>query len=108
MLCQFLLYSKVTQSHYSFSHIIFHHGLSQELDIVPYAIQMTSLLILSKFNSLYLLTPNSQSTPLLPPLMFFFSIVKFLLLACYKSKNPILPRNGHLGCFQSLPSMKKM
>ena len=30
MLCQFLLYSKVTQSH-SFSHIIFHHVPSQEV-----------------------------------------------------------------------------
>ena len=35
MLCQFLLYSKVTQSYiymYSFSHIIFHHVLSQEIE----------------------------------------------------------------------------
>jgi len=41
MLCQCLLYSKVTQSyiHRHSSQVIFHHDLSQEYDIVPCAVQ---------------------------------------------------------------------
>ena len=57
MLWQFLLYSKVTQSCiyiYSFSHIIFHHGLSQEIGYS--CLCYTSLLIHSKCNSLHLPT----------------------------------------------------
>ena len=55
MLCQLLLYSKVTQSHiyeyFFFSNIIFHHGLSQEqLDVFPCAIEQSSLLLHSKCN----------------------------------------------------------
>ena len=49
LLCQFLLYNKVTQSYiHSFSHIIFHNGQSQKIDLYS----RTSLLIHSKCNSL--------------------------------------------------------
>ena len=78
MLCQFLLYSKMTQSficiYTQFTHtytiffyIIFHHGLSQEIGYSFLCSSRTLLLIHSKFNSLHLLTPNSQSIPLPPP-----------------------------------------
>ena len=80
VLYQFLLCVIMTQSyiyiyvyiyaHTFFSHTIFLLVLSRELgylDIVPYAVQWTSLLIHSTYNSLHLLTPNSPSTPL-PPL----------------------------------------
>ena len=84
VLCQFLLYSIVTQSlththththtqthththrdthrHTLFSHTIFHHVLSQEIGY-----NRTSWLIHSKCNSLHLPTPNALSIPF-PPL----------------------------------------
>ena len=69
MLCQFLLYSKVTQSH------IYTHSLSYSspimfypkwLDIVPCVVRQDPTAYHSKCNSLPLLTPNSLSTPSLP------------------------------------------
>ena len=54
VLCQFLLYSKVTQLYiymHSFSHTIFHHVLSQVIGF-PVLYSRTSLLIHSKCNSL--------------------------------------------------------
>ena len=71
VLCQFLLYSKVTQSHtylYSFSQIILHHAPSQVTRYsFPVLYSRISLLILSKCNGLHLLTPNSQCIPTPPP-----------------------------------------
>ena len=88
----FLLYSKMTQSHihiyvlFLTSSIMLHH---KWLDIVPSAIQQDSLPIHSEGNSLHLLTPDSQSIPLPPPLpwqpqvsfpspMSFFSVESFI------------------------------
>ena len=78
MLCQFLLYSKVTQSYIdvtSFSYIpTFHHA--RKLDIVPWAVWQDPIAqdlcymaghLHSKCNSLHPLTPNSQSISLLSP-----------------------------------------
>ena len=63
--CQFLLYSKMTQSHIhiyilflTLSSIMLHH---KWLDIVPCAIQQD---IIVTWNTWYLLTPDSQSIPL--------------------------------------------
>ena len=66
MLCQFLLYSKMTRSCiyiHSFSPIILHHVPSQEFPVLSSRI---SLLIHSKCGSLHLLTPNSQAIWLTP------------------------------------------
>jgi len=69
--CQFLLYSKVTQS-YVYLYIFFSCYLpscSTPWDRILSSLlySRTSLLIHSKCNSLYLLTPASQSIPLFPP-----------------------------------------
>ena len=73
MFCQFLLYSKVTQLYiymHSFSLIIFHYVPLQvaTCSSLCYTAR-TSLLIHSKCNTLYLLSPNAQAIPLptLPP-----------------------------------------
>ena len=79
MLCQFLLYSTVTQSlSLCHTYMYIHTRISlisspimfypKRLNTVPCATQqdLTSLLIHSKCNSLYILTPNSQSIPLPP------------------------------------------
>ena len=60
MLCQFLLYSKGTQSY-----IYTHTSCSVQRDWIwlPVLYSRTRLLIHSKCNSLYLLTPNSLSIP---------------------------------------------
>ena len=73
MFCQFLLYSKVCVYTHTHTHthtlfltlpsIIFRQ---RWLYIVPVLCSKTSLLTLSKCNSLYLPTPNSQSIPLPP------------------------------------------
>ena len=69
MLCQFLLYSKVTQSH------IYTHSLSYSspimfspkwLYIVPCVVRQDPTAYHSKCNSLHLLTSNSLSIPSLP------------------------------------------
>ena len=71
LFCQFLLYSKMTQSciythTHSFSYTIFHHGLSQMIGYSS-SIQYSRILFIhSKCNSLHLPTPNSSSNPLLP------------------------------------------
>ena len=70
MLYQFLPYSIVTQSYiyiYSFSHNIFHRGLSQEIGYSSLFYTVGLLFIHSKCNSLHLPTPNSSSIPLPPP-----------------------------------------
>ena len=91
-LCQFLLYSKVTQNTHTYLYrymygyidihtyihslfyIIVHHGLSQETrhSSLCNIYSRTSLLIHSKCNSLYLLTLNSPSI-LLPPSGIFLT-----------------------------------
>ena len=68
---QFLLYSKVTQSYiciHFFSHIVFHHGLSQETGysslcytVGPHCLTILDVIVL------HLPTSNSQSIPLPPP-----------------------------------------
>ena len=92
MFCQFLLYSKVTQSYIyihiyilflTLSSVMFHHNW---LDIQLYS--RISLLIHSKYNSLHLLTPNSWSIPSPPPWetqvcspspgVCFFSVGRFI------------------------------
>ena len=99
---QFLLYSKVTQTykyiHY-FSHILFHHVLSQEIgysslypriQYIPIfsvlyipEYSKVSLCIHSKYNSLHLLTPKVLSLALVsflllvslsPPLFLLFPL----------------------------------
>ena len=47
-------------------YVLFYHGLSQDIgySIVPCAIQQDFVVYLFKCNSVYLLTPNSQSIPL--------------------------------------------
>ena len=76
-MCQFLLYSKVTQpymyTHY-FSQTVFHQVLSQETGYCSLCYIVGShCLIHSKGTSLHLLTPSSQSIPLPPVLMFWFT-----------------------------------
>ena len=64
VLCQFLLCSEVTRSRmymHSPSCIIFHHGLAR----FPVPSSRASWLSHSKGSSLHLLTPDSQSLPLL-------------------------------------------
>ena len=71
LFCQFLLYSKMTQSciythTHSFSYTIFYHGLSQMIGYSS-SIQYSRILFIhSKCNSLHLPTPNSSSNPHLP------------------------------------------
>ena len=88
MLCQFLLYSKVTQS-YIYIYIPFPILSSiivypKRLDTVPVLYSKTSLHIHSKCNNLHLLTPNSQSIPLLPPLEHEDRMKYYLLLGSEK------------------------
>ena len=68
MLCQFLLYSKVTQSYiyiHSYSHITSHHGLSPEIGY-------SSLCCTVGPHCLSILIPNSQFLPLpFPPSWHF-------------------------------------
>jgi len=61
---------------YILSYIIFHHVLSQETGYssLCYVCSSTSLLIHSKYNSLHLLTPNSQSISLLLPAPFYLAM----------------------------------
>ena len=69
VLCQFLLYRKVTQSYihiytffffFTLSSIMFHH---KWLDIVLVLYSRISFPVYSRYNSLHLLTPNSQCIP---------------------------------------------
>ena len=67
MLCQFLLYSQVTQLYIhirSLAYIIFHHVLSWETGYC--AVQQDLIAYPSKCNSLHLLTPNSCPSRSLP------------------------------------------
>ena len=85
LVCQFLLYSKGTQSRIhryilflTLSSIIFHH---KWLDIVPWAVQQD--LIHSRYNSLHLLIPNSQSIPLLPVPLATKSVLQVHEFICF-------------------------
>jgi len=67
MLCQFLLYRKVTQSYiilFLISSLIMFYPKSLDTVTVLYS---RTLLIYSKCNGLYLLTPNFQCIPLPSP-----------------------------------------
>ena len=70
MFCQFLLYSRVTQSYthiHSFSSNYFPpYSIPRDWIEFPVLYSRTSLLIHSKCNNLHLLTPNSQPIPLPP------------------------------------------
>ena len=68
----------------------------KSLDIVPCAMQRTLLLIHSKCNSLYLLTPNSLSLPLLPP--FPWQPQKSVLPVCELETVEVF-NNSHLQIF---------
>ena len=51
-------------------YILYHYGLSQDIEhsSLSYTVRPYCLSIYPTYNSLYLLTPNSQSFPLPPPL----------------------------------------
>ena len=69
MFCQFLLYSKVTQS-YIYTHFLILSSIMlyhKWLDVVPCAIHRDLTAFHSKCNSLHLLTTKSQSILLSPP-----------------------------------------
>ena len=87
VLCQFLLYSRVTQSYthiYSISHIIFHHVLFQETEYTSLCcIVGPHLLIHSKCDSLHLLTPNSPFIPLPPSLLWQTQVGSLSLWVCF-------------------------
>ena len=73
MLCQSLLYSKVTHLYtyrHSYFYILFHCGLSQDIEYSSVLYVWTLLIISSKCinNSLYLPPPNSHSIPVPPHL----------------------------------------
>ena len=66
MLCQFLLYSKVTQSYiciHFFSSIIFHHGLSQETgySFLCYGVGLQTLFSSKDLVILFLVLDTSPS-----------------------------------------------
>ena len=99
MLCQFLLYSKVTQSYihtyiyiyiyiYTFFFSYYLPSCSNSRDWIQFPVlySRTSLLIHSKCNTLHLQTPNSQSLPSSPlsPLAAtsLFSVSMNLFLCC--------------------------
>ena len=88
--CRFLLYSKMTQSYVSISiyihtssHIIFYQGLSEEIIYSSLSYTVTLLFIHSKFNSLDLLSPNSENLHSLPlgnhkSVLYIYEICFFL------------------------------
>ena len=57
---------------YILFHIIFHYGLSQHIEYSSLCFIVGPVFIHSVYNSLYLLTPNSQSIPPSPSFLIFF------------------------------------
>ena len=87
VLCQSLLYSKVTQLCtyiHSFFKIFFSIMVYRRiLNIVPCAIQKDLVSYHSIYNSLYLLAPNSQSNPPPPPPLWQPRVCSLCLWVCF-------------------------